>query len=130
MRRALALVVVPLLLSPAQQVGAGELVAHASVTLSADEVRDVFLGEKQLAAGVKLVPVDNAAVQQEFAAKLLHIEVPKYTSLWMKKSFREGLNAPAVKSNDAEVLAFVKSTPGAVGYVSVAPAGVRVIARF
>ena len=109
---------------------AGDVIAHPSVSLSADEVKELFQGDKQLLGSVKLVPVDNAAVQPEFAAKVLHIEVPKYTSLWIKQSFREGLNAPAVKSNDAEVVAFVKSTPGAVGYVSVAPAGVRVIARY
>jgi hypothetical protein len=117
------------LLAPAQS-RAGEVIAHPSVALSLTEVREVFLGEKQLTGGTKLIPVDNAAVQGDFAAKVLQIEVAKYTSLWIKKAFREGLSAPAVKGSDAEVAAFVKATPGAVGYVNVAPAGARIIAKF
>lgn len=109
---------------------AGEIIAHPSVTLTLAEVREVFLGEKQLAGGSKLVPVDNLAAQPDFAAKVLQIEVPKYNALWTKKAFREGLTAPPVKGSDAEVAAFVKSTPGAVGYVSVAPPGARSLVKF
>ena len=109
---------------------AGEIIANPSVTLTVAEVREVFLGEKQLAGGAKLVPVDNAAAQAEFASKVLQVELPKYTSLWTKKSFREGLNAPAVKGSDAEVGAFVKATAGAVGYVTAAPPGARVIGKY
>jgi ABC-type phosphate transport system substrate-binding protein len=109
---------------------AGEIIANPSVTLTVAEVREVFLGEKQLAGGTKLVPVDNAAAQAEFASKLLQVELPKYISLWTKKSFREGLNAPAVKGSDAEVAAFVKATPGALGYVTAAPPGARVIGKY
>jgi hypothetical protein len=109
---------------------AGEVIAHPSLTLTAAEVREVFLGEKQLAGGVKVVPVDNLAAQPDFAAKVLQIEVPKYAALWTKKAFREGLTAPAAKANDAEVAAFVRSTPGAMGYVSVAPPGARVLMKF
>jgi len=109
---------------------AGEVIAHPSVTLSAAEVREVFLGEKQLAGETKIVPVDNLSAQPEFAARVLQIELPKYGSLWIKKAFREGLTAPSAKANDAEVAAFVRSTPGAVGYVSVAPPGSRVLMKF
>jgi hypothetical protein len=109
---------------------AGEVIAHASVTLTAAEVKEVFLGDKQLAGGVKLVPVDNASAQADFVSKVLQLETAKYTSLWTKKAFREGLNAPAVKGSDAEVAAFVKATPGAVGYVAAAPAGSRVISKY
>jgi hypothetical protein len=50
----------------------------------------------------------------------------KYSSAWTKKSFRDGLTPPAMKSGDAEVIDFVKRNPGAVGYVSSAPSGVNV----
>jgi len=94
------------------------VVAHPGVTLSADEVRDVFVGDKQSAGGVKLVPLDNAAVQADFLAKVLKVDANKYASIWAKKGFREGINPPAVRSSDLEVAAMIKSTPGAVGYVS------------
>jgi hypothetical protein len=99
------------------------VITHPSVTLAADDVRDVFLGEKQLAGNVKLVPVDNAAAQAAFLAEVVKLDAAKYSTTWTKKSFRDGLNPPPVKATDAEVTDFVKRTPGAVGYVTVAPAG-------
>jgi ABC-type phosphate transport system substrate-binding protein len=110
---------------------AGEVIAHPSVSLSRDEVRDVYLGEKHLAGDLRLVPVDNSTIQSEFLSSVLQTDARKYAARWTKKTFREGLAAPAVKGSDAEVNAFVKSTPGAIGYVSGAPAvGVRVLEKF
>jgi hypothetical protein len=109
---------------------AGEVIANLSLNLSAAEVRDVFIGEKQLAGDIRLVPVDNGPAQAEFVAKVLHIELPKYSTLWIKKAFREGLTAPSVKGSDAEVIAFVKATPGAVGYVNTSASGVKVLQKF
>lgn len=109
---------------------AGEIIVHPSLELAAADVREVFLGDKQLAGGIKLLPVDNATLQTDFAAKVLQIDLTKYTSVWTKKAFREGLAAPSVKGSDAEVSAFVKATPGAVGYVGAAPAGAKVLQKF
>jgi hypothetical protein len=106
------------------------LIANSGLQLTADEARDVYLGEKQLAGSVKLVPFDNGAAQAEFLAKVLHMDAAKYSTLWTKKGFREGLNAPAVKSGDLEVLSNVKSNPGGVGYVTTPPTGVNVIRKF
>jgi len=128
-RRIAALWMLPLALA-AGPANAGEVIAHPSVTLSADEVKETFLGDKQLAGSTKLVPVDNAAAQSDFAAKVLGTDVAKYGARWTKKAFREGLTAPSVKGSDAEVMAFVKSTPGAVGYVAGASAGVKVLLKY
>ena len=106
------------------------LICNPSLTLSADEARDVYLGEKQLAGSVKLVPLDNAAAQGEFLAKVLHMDAGKYSTLWTKKGFREGLNAPAVKGSDLEVIANVKGNRGGVGYVTAPAAGVTVIRKY
>ena len=106
------------------------LIANPAVQLTADEAREVFIGEKQLAGSVKLVPVDNAAAQAEFLSKVHGMDAAKYNTLWAKKGFRDGLNPPAVKGNDAEVLAVVRGTPGAVGYVTTPPAGVNVIRKY
>lgn len=94
------------------------VIAHPGVTLSAAELKDTYLGDKQFSDSIKLVPVDNAAVQSEFLAKVLKVDSNKYAATWIKKSFRSGLAAPATKSSDAEVINFVKSTAGAVGYIS------------
>jgi ABC-type phosphate transport system substrate-binding protein len=106
------------------------VIANANVTLTQAEVKDVFVGEKQIAGGTKLVPMDNAAAQADFLAKVMSVDAAKYASIWSKRAFREGINPPPVRGSDAEVLAAVKSTPGAVGYVSKAPDGVKVIAKF
>ena len=104
------------------------VITNPAVTLSPDDVRDVFLGEKQLVGGIKLVPVDNTSAQAGFLSKVVRLDAAKYTTAWTKKSFRDGLNPPAVKATDAEVLEFVKRVPGAVGYVTTAPSdGVNVV---
>ncbi len=104
------------------------VIANAGAAVSASDVRDVFLGEKQFAGSVKLVPVDNAAAQDLFLAKVMKMEATKYASSWTKKSFRDGVSAPPVKGSDAETIEFVRQTPGAIGYVKSAPKdGVKVI---
>lgn len=110
---------------------AGEVIAHPSVRLVPGEVRSVYLGEKQIADGLPLVPVDNSAAQDAFLATVLQTNERNYAARWKRKSFREGLRPPAVKGSDVEVMSFVRSTPGAVGYVvGRAGPGVIVIDRF
>ena len=109
---------------------AGEVIAHPAVNLSPDEVREVFFGDKQFAGSVKLVPIDNAAQQPEFLAKVLQIDGVKYSARWTKRAFREGLAAPSLKGSDAETIAFVKATPGALAYVAGSSSGVKVLHKY
>lgn len=106
------------------------VIANSALELSPDDVRDVFLGEKQVAGSAKLVPMDNAGAQKVFLEKIIKLDPVKYGAIWTKKGFRDGLNPPAVKSGDAEVISAVKSTPGAIGYVSSAPSGVKVVQKY
>jgi hypothetical protein len=106
------------------------LIANASLKLTPEEARDAFIGEKQLAGGVRLVPFDNASAQADFLDKVYRMDVAKYNTLWAKKGFRDGLNPPAIRGTDVEVIASVKSTPGGVGYVSTLPPGVTVIQKY
>jgi hypothetical protein len=110
---------------------AGDLyvVAGSGVVLSADEVREVFLGDKQFAGSVKLSPVDNASLQADFLAKAMKLDPARYASLWAKKGFRDGLSPPPVRGSDAEVLANIKANPGTIGYVSKPSADVKVIVK-
>jgi hypothetical protein len=111
---------------------AGEVIAHPFVNLNADDIRNVYLGEKQLAGSLRLVPVGNSAIQDEFLAKVLQTDEQKYQARWIRKRFREGVTPPSIKGSDAEVISFVRSTPGAVGYVSSLGdgAGVKVLEKF
>lgn len=120
------------LLSAAPLAHAGDVyvVAHSGVNLAPDDIRDVFTGDKQMAGSVKLVVLDNGATQADFLSKVIKVDSAKYQSIWSKKAFREGINPPPVRATDADILSAVKSTPGAIGYVSKAPADVKVVQKF
>ncbi|HEX5093267.1 MAG TPA: hypothetical protein VFV84_11340 [Burkholderiales bacterium] len=106
------------------------LITHPGLTLTPAQAKEVFLGEKQFAGDQRVVPLDNASAQSEFVRKTFGIDVDKYRTIWTKKSFRDGLNPPAVKADDEAVLATVRSTPGAIGYVTSKPSGVTVLQKY
>ena len=112
-----------------QNANAADLVVitNPDISIASTDIKDVFLGEKQFAGSTKLVVVDNASAQGSFLSKFMNMDAAKYNGIWTKKSFRDGLTAPAVKSGDAEVIEYIKRTPGAIGYVSARPPGVKVI---
>jgi ABC-type phosphate transport system substrate-binding protein len=107
------------------------VIVNPSLNLSADDIKNIYTGEKELAESTKIRPQDNSAAREEFLRKVLQLDVAKYESLWTKKSFRDGINPPTVRASDAEVIAFVKSNPGAIGYVTTAPpSDVTVLKKF
>jgi hypothetical protein len=63
--------------------------------------------------------------------KIIKFTADKYTSLWTKKSFRDGVNPPPAMVNDTEAITYVRQTPGACSYVATAPpGGVAVVGKF
>jgi len=54
---------------------------HADVPLAAADVRDVFLGEKQILNSIRLVPVDKLAAQAAFLEKMLKMDGIKYDTI-------------------------------------------------
>ena len=106
------------------------VICNSRVSLSAADVRDLFLGEKQFAGALKLVPVDNSSAQIVFLEKLLKMNPAKYSTTWTKKSFRDGINPPLLTGSDAEALAYIRRTPGACSYVTTpTPTDVVVVSR-
>src|SRR2546426_2769357 len=108
------------------------VIASPDVRLSPEDVRELYLGDKEFSGEVRLVPVDNQAALSEFVVRALGMNPQRYNTLWVKKAFRDALNPPAVETNDFEVLEFVKRTRGAVGYVSSVPRDkeIRVVGKF
>lgn len=107
------------------------VIAHPDIKLTADMIRDIYTGEKQFSGTVKIVPLDNAAAQEDFLKKVLRLDQSRYENLWVKKSFREALNPPAMRHSDKEIADMVRKTPGAIGYItSSPPGGVVVIQKF
>ncbi len=107
------------------------VIAHADAKLTADVIRDIYIGEKQFNGAVKIVPIDNAAAQDDFLGKVLKLDQTRYANLWVKKSFRDALNPPTVMNSDREIIGQVRKTPGAVGYItSSPPADITVIQKY
>jgi ABC-type phosphate transport system substrate-binding protein len=117
-------------LAAAASAGDVVVIAHPGVEVSGDEVRDIFVGEKQTAGRTKLNPLDNLAAHPDFLLKVIRVDANRYASIWAKKGFRDGIAAPAMRTGDAEVIAAVRAMPGAIGYVSKAPSDVKVVARY
>lgn len=106
------------------------VISNATLNISADDVKDIYTGEKLVEGGVKLTPIDNNTIKADFLDKALHMAPEKYTSMWGKKVFRDGLTAPVTKSTDADVIALVKAKPGNIGYVTNPGADVKVIKKY
>jgi hypothetical protein len=107
------------------------VICNPNVALAPDDIRDVFLGDKQFAGAVKLTPVDNSAAQEMFLEKVMKMSAARYSTAWTKKSFREGVNPPPMEGSDAETLAYVRRTSGACGYLTTAGAsGVVIVSQF
>lgn len=96
------------------------VICNSAVSLTATDVHDMFLGEKQFTGATRLVPIDNSAAQQLFLDKILKMSAARYSTTWTKKSFRDGINPPLVAGSDLEALADVRRTPGACSYITTA----------
>lgn len=82
--------------------------------------------------GTPVVPVDQsvkAPVRSVFSNRVLGQPLMDVQIYWQRK-MSAGLTPPPVKTSDEDVIAFVGTTPGSIGYVSTAtavPDSVRVI---
>ena len=81
------------------------IICNVQPSITAADVRDLFVGEKQFVGAVKLVPIDNSAAQSLFLDRVLKMTAAKYSVTWIKKSFRDGINPPVVAGSDAEAIA-------------------------
>jgi ABC-type phosphate transport system substrate-binding protein len=141
MRLVAALVAALVLGAPAPSPAADEFVVIVHPSVAGANVRRpdlaaVFLKKAtRWGSGGTAVPVDQSgtsAVRKAFCDAVLGMPVGTAVQYWQKQMFGANpLRPPAVKASDAEVIAFVEKTEGAVGYVSktaVLPAGVKAIA--
>jgi ABC-type phosphate transport system substrate-binding protein len=82
--------------------------------------------------GTPVVPVDQSVkspVRNTFSNRVLGQPLMDVQIYWQRK-MSVGLTPPPVKTSDEEVITFVASTPGAIGYVTVGapvPDSVRAI---
>jgi ABC-type phosphate transport system substrate-binding protein len=118
----------------AQQGGYAVIVNEANgvSTLSAEEVSKIFFKKThRWTNGLDVVPVDlpeSAPAREAFSAAVHGKSVGAVRAFWQQQIFSGRAVPPVEKPSDEQVVAFVRATPGAIGYVSAgAPisAGVR-----
>jgi ABC-type phosphate transport system substrate-binding protein len=125
--------------APARSLAAQEfkIIANNSVSassISADALAKVFLKQTdKLPDGSAATPVyqsKTSATRIAFDKAILGKSVAGVETFWQQQIFSGKDVPPASKSTDDDVINFVKSTPGGIGYVSAgsAAAGVKVIA--
>jgi ABC-type phosphate transport system substrate-binding protein len=82
--------------------------------------------------GVEVRPVDqsmSSPVRAQFTAAVLGVFFNGLQRFWSDQ-IKDGVQPPPVKTSDEDVIAYVASTQGAIGYVSAGaalPAGVKVM---
>ena len=88
----------------------------ADASLSKDDVSKAFLKK-----GSSLVAVDqgkSAGVRDAFSKAVLGRPATAVATYWQQQIFAGKDVPPAEKGSDADVVAFVKANPKAIGYVS------------
>ena len=102
-------------------------------SLSRDLVSRIFLKKVvKWDSGLAAAPVDqdgSSPVRAAFSKAVHGKPASAVASYWQQQIFAGRDIPPAEKAGDAAVIAFVKNSPGAIGYISgVAPSEVKVVA--
>jgi ABC-type phosphate transport system substrate-binding protein len=104
--------------------------------LTADDVRAIFLGERQYWGGTRIYPVaypDGSDLMQDFLRRVLDMSVNEYRSWWIKRIFRNGDLPPATVNSPAEAAQAVTLHAGGIGFFRPADlegvAGLRPVLR-
>ena len=108
------------LLAPTQRAAAQGYVVVVNeagpASLSKDDLSRIFLKKNK-----ELTPVDqdkDAKVRSTFSKAILGRPLSAIISYWQQQIFSGGDSPPVEKTSDAEVLAFVRNNPKAIGYVA------------
>jgi ABC-type phosphate transport system substrate-binding protein len=104
-------------------------------TLSKSELSNIFLKKVKTWPNRKpVVPVDhprNAKLYEVFAKTMHNRSASSINTYWQTQIFSGNDVPPANKATDADVLAFVRTNPNAVGYIDAETplgAGVKAVA--
>jgi ABC-type phosphate transport system substrate-binding protein len=102
-----------------------QVIVHAATTVTeldrAGVARFFLRQSTKWADGHSAMPVDQSArspVREAFSRGVLRQTLPAVEAYWQRQIGSGRATPPPVKSTDAEVLAYVAATPGAVGYVT------------
>lgn len=123
-----------LLIQPAAEVRA-ELVVVVNArcgvaAMTRNEVINIFFGRsRQYFNGTEAQPVDlpdNHPERSRFYAKLVGKDLSEVNAYWSRQLFSGRMQAPARVNSAEEVIKWVVSHPGGIGFVDLAKADARV----
>lgn len=92
-------------------------------TLTKEEVAGFFLKKvMKWENGMKVLPVDlnaQSEIRKKFSVDIIGETVGEVRSYWQQYVFSGQGTPPVEKKTDTDVIDYVKTHPGAIGYVSV-----------
>ena len=89
--------------------------------VSLDQLSAIFLKKAKWAGRMTTAPVDlrkQSPLRAEFTQTVHNRSMPAVASYWQQQIFSGERVPPPEKATEAEVIEFVRRTPGAIGYVS------------
>jgi len=96
--------------------------SNPTTKLSRQEVAALFLKKTdRWSSGAAAQPIDLAegvATRDVFSKQVLGKSLATVRAYWNQMVFSGRSVPPPFKPNDADIVAYVRSTPGAIGYVS------------
>lgn len=99
------------------------IIANNSVAqneISASEVKEVYLGNKGTwndGAAINVSMIANQVVLGEFLGQFVDMPYRMFDLHWKQTVFSGKAVQPKKAANDAEIVQYVSSTPGAIGFV-------------
>jgi TonB family protein len=100
-----------------------KVIANSSInleTISAHELKSIFLEEKSSVAGTHVEPVlqRGGPAHEAFLKQFLRMSDDELQTYFRSLVFTGKSSMPRILSSDEEVVAYVAKTDGAIGYVS------------
>jgi ABC-type phosphate transport system substrate-binding protein len=89
--------------------------------ISKDEIAKIFTGKiGSWSSGEKIKPCDqkfDSEVAKKFISTMVGKSVNDYQAYWMEKMLSGAASPPKSLASDADVIAYVASEKGAIGYI-------------
>lgn len=103
-------------------------------SISVEQLADVYsLKKANWTNNIQVVPINREASsveREKFSAAVLHLSPQEMAEYWNRLRF-QGKLPPLIQTSDQAVLSFVRSVPGAIGYINdhQKPSGVKILLR-
>jgi len=101
-------------------------------TITVEQLADIFtLTKTSWDKNTRVVPVNREASSEErkkFSEQVFNLPPQELGEYWNKLRF-QGKQPPVIQTSDQAVLSFVRSVPGAIGYINAKqkPKGVKIL---